>query len=307
MIWYTVIVSIVAFVSTISYIVYRRQIKKICRQISFRIKHGGNILVTSELSKKEILELTDGINELIDFSRQIEKKYKTYDMNLKEAITNISHDIRTPLTSLDGYFQLMLEASSQEEETRYMTIIENRIGSLKIMLEELFTYTKLIDEEFVLECEEINFTKRVFDVAFSFYEDFKTKGIEPIIDIIEEKIIINANAVAIDRILQNVIKNALMHIDMDNPCITVAVTKKEDAVIFSCSNSVKNVESIDINKIFDRFYKSNQARTNISTGLGLAIAKGFVEKMDGNIFGRLENNNFVVQIEFMHILEYINF
>ncbi len=298
MIWYTIIISIVAFVSTISYIIYRRQIRKICRQMSFQIKHGGNTLVTSELSKKEILELTDNINEFLDYSRRIEKKYKTYDMNLKEAITNISHDIRTPLTSLDGYFQLMLEASSQEEQARYSAIIENRINSLKAMLEELFTYTKLIDDEFMLECEEVNFTKHVFDVAFSFYEDFKVKSIEPTVDIIEEKMMINANPVAVDRILQNIIKNALMHIDVDNPGIVISVKRKDKKVLFSCSNTVKNIETIDINKIFDRFYKSSQARTNISTGLGLAIAKGFVEKMNGNVFGKIEDNSFIIQIEF---------
>ena len=103
-------------------------------------------------------------------------------MQLKETITNLSHDIRTPLTSLDGYFQLLQQSDSEEERRKYVGIIQSRISSLKEMLEELFTYTRLQDADYELEMERIDFGKCAYDTVFSFYDEFQNRGIEPQVD-----------------------------------------------------------------------------------------------------------------------------
>ena len=98
---------------------------------------------------------------------------------IKETVTNLSHDIRTPLTSLDGYFQLLSQAETPEEREHYIAVIRERISSLKWMPEELFTFTRLQDESYDLSLEQMDFGKCVYDTAFSFYDDFQRKGVRP--------------------------------------------------------------------------------------------------------------------------------
>ena len=131
--------------------------------------------------------------------------------NLKETITNLSHDIRTPLTSLDGYFQLLKESTSDKEKDKYSRIIQNRIVSLKIMLDELFTYTKLQDDNYTLVLEKSNFNKLLTATLFSFYDEFNTKGIEPQIDICDEQLSVFCNQADVIRVIQNIIKNSFEH------------------------------------------------------------------------------------------------
>ena len=214
---------------------------------------------------------------------------------MKETITNLSHDIRTPLTSLDGYFQLLAQSDSEEEQRHYIEVIQSRISSLKDILEELFTYTKLQNEQYELKMETVDFGKCVYDTVFSFYDEFQTKGLEPEIDFCEENILIEGNTEAIRRILQNIIKNALVH---GSQKIRMKLFSENNHIIFLCENDLENPGDIDIKKIFSKFYKADTARTSNTTGLGLSIAKSLVERMDGTIIAEIENDMFLIRVIF---------
>lgn len=273
-------------------LIYRRQIKSICRQLAFLKTHKTNLNLTYDLPFSEINELINEINEIIDVYRKIQEDTQNNELHLKETITNLSHDIRTPLTSMDGYFQLMVESKSEEERKRYMEIINNRISSLKNMLEELFTYTKLQDTNYNLEIETVDFGKCIYDTLFSFYNEFKEKGIEPQTDFPNGHIFVQGNDEAIRRTIQNILKNALVH---GNTTINLKLFKNENNIIFSCSNDVKNIDEIDIEQVFTRFYKADSSRTQTSTGLGLSIAKGFAERMGGTISAEIKENLFNIE------------
>ena len=111
-------------------ILYRRQVRKTGRQLEFLKDRRTNLRLTSDLPLKEFNELIDGINEVIDQSREVRESAQHNEMQLKETITNLSHDIRTPLTSLDGYFQLLQQSGSEEERRKYVGIIQSRFCSL---------------------------------------------------------------------------------------------------------------------------------------------------------------------------------
>lgn len=243
----------------------------------------------------ELNALKDEINQVLEKSRQTNRQTKQNEELFKETITNISHDIRTPLTSLDGYFQLLQTSQSEEERANYISIIQERIFSLSSMLEELFTYTKLQNPQFELEVEELDFSKCVFDTVFSFYEDFQARNIEPEIDFMEERFLVFGNREAMGRILQNIIKNAMEH---GKSHIALKLFKEHGKVVFECSNDVENVVEIDIKSVFVRFYKADSARTQSSTGLGLSIAKGLVKKMGGNVEASLNGKIFGIKVSF---------
>lgn len=276
-------------------ILYRRQVRKTGRQLEFLKDRRTNLRLTSDLPLKEFNELIDGINEVIDQSREVRESAQHNEMQLKETITNLSHDIRTPLTSLDGYFQLLQQSDSEEERRKYVGIIQSRISSLKEMLEELFTYTRLQDADYELETERIDFGKCVYDTVFSFYDECQNRGIEPQVDFCGGHLFVRGNEEAVRRALQNLIRNALVH---GHKGISLELFEENGKAVFRCSNDVAHPEEIDIERVFSRFYKADSARTHTSTGLGLSIAKGLVERMDGEIRAELEGESFEVEILF---------
>ncbi len=290
-----VIVIIMLFIGLLS---YRRQIKKICRQLAFINEKDTNMKLAEDGPSSDINSLNEQINKLIEQKKNIDRAAKEKEEAFKDTITNISHDIRTPLTSLDGYFQLLLQSDSPEDKERYITIIQERIVSLNDMLEELFTYTKLQNNKYEFDIEKVDFGKIVYDTTLSFYDDFKIRNIEAEIDFSEEDLFVNGNKEAVRRILQNIIKNAMEHGDSN---IRLKLFKADNKVIFECANDVKNVSEIDISQVFTRFYKADSARTHSSTGLGLSIAKGLIEKIGGSIEAELKEEMFLVRVQFAEI------
>lgn len=302
MVIWAVAATVVAIVLLILLLTYRRQVQRTCRHLAFIKDNDTNMKLTGESLFSEVNELTDRMNDILEQSKQINRQTKKGEEAFKETITNISHDIRTPLTSMDGYFQLLQQCETREEREAYIAIIQERISCLNNMLEELFTYTKLQNSQYEIELEKIDFGKCVYDTVFSFYEECKVKGIEPIIDFSEAAFPVAGNTEAVKRALQNVIKNAVEH---GGEKLSLSLFKEGKRVCFVCANSVKGTDKINTEKVFERFYKSDTARTHTSTGLGLSIAKGLIEKMGGSIKAELIESEgcrnqqmFTIQISF---------
>lgn len=274
---------------------YRRQVKDICRQLSFLMKHDSNMLITREMDLGGIGELADVLNEWLELKRREKKEYLKKEKMISDTYTNLSHDIRTPLTSLDGYFQLMEICEDQEEQRRYMKIIQERIGSLKEMLEELFTFTKLKNDSFHLEMSSCCINKILKDTIFSYYDEWTGRGIEPEIHITEKLLFMNGNEQGIRRIFQNIIKNGLDHGEKK---ISISLEEVENSIRIQIKNQVCHVEKINVDQVFERFYKADEARSKTSSGLGLSIAKELVLRMEGKISARIEGNEFCVEIVF---------
>ncbi|MBO4928079.1 MAG: hypothetical protein J5379_07520 [Clostridiales bacterium] len=146
MLFWAIGATILAISLLIAFIQYRKQIRKNCHQLEVMQKHSSNQRLTSEVPYKEVNELVLRVNEICNRYQEESILIERNENNLKEAIANLSHDIRTPLTSLDGYVQLLVMSDSAEEKEHYLQIIQNRISSLKELLEELFTYTKMQDQ-----------------------------------------------------------------------------------------------------------------------------------------------------------------
>lgn len=276
-------------------ILYRRQVKKTCRQLEFLSENQTNLRLTADLPFPELCRLADDMNRIIDQSRQIRLDSRRSETQLKETITSLSHDIRTPLTSMDGYFQLLLESDAQEDRQRYISIIQSRIASLNDMLEELFTYARLQDSQYRFPSRRIDFSRCVCDTIFSFYEEFQAKGIEPSVTLEDERLFIQGNEEALGRTVQNLMKNTLVH---GKGRIALSLFREDSCAVFQCANQVENPQEIDISQVFGRFYRADSARTKSSTGLGLSIARELTERMGGQIRADLDGNQFSVQIRF---------
>lgn len=295
-----IILAVVAILGIGLAFYYRHQIKNVKSQISFLNQHETNMLITSDQKSGCVAELTDELNTLIEQTAALRKEIADNESHLKDTIINLSHDIRTPLTSMDGYFQLLLKSDDPEERQQYAAVISDRLSSLKEMLDELFTYAKLTNKAYEVELSPCAVNEILLSVLFSFYKDIKQRGIEPLVNVPEQDIFIQGNGPALHRIFQNILKNCIEH---GNNQLSVRLINTADTVQIYFENDYQTQEPIDANKVFDRFYKADDARSKTSTGLGLSIAKELVERLNGSIIGNVKNDIFTITITFQNIKE----
>ncbi len=290
------IILIAAFVLLlIEYLRYRRQIIEICRQLAFHHDEETNIDIRINLSRREIVGLRDRLNDIFEDNRRARADYIAQETRTKELIADVSHDIRTPLTSMDGYFSLLRDADSPEERGKYIEIITGRLNILRDLLEQLFTYAKLQNGSYKLEFDQFDCTQTMCEIMLSFYEEFRTRGIEPSIELPEEECVIYGNKTAFIRVVQNILRNALIH---GRNSIAVSMDLADSAVQFTFRNNMSDEWNGDIDKVFERFYTADKSRTNHSSGLGLPVAKKLTEAMNGKISAEIEDGNFVIRLEF---------
>lgn len=279
---------------------YQRQVKDICRQLAFLMKHDSNMLINREFDMGGIGTLSDRLNELLELRRKEKQQYQEKETLIADTYTNLSHDIRTPLTSLDGYFQLMEECENVEDQKRYLGIIHERIHSLNEMLEELFTFTKLKNESYNLELTPCCINRIMKETVFSYYDDWVRMEIQPDIQITEEQLYIHGNRQGLRRVIQNVIKNGLDHGEKK---ISIELERNQNQAVLRISNQVTYPEQINIDHVFERFYKADVSRSKTSTGLGLSIAKELVSRMDGEIEAKIEKEEFIVEMRFLIVTD----
>lgn len=289
------VLSVLILILICILISYKRQVKDICRQLRFLQECDSNMLITTEMKKGHIEELAELLNTLLKERKKERADYQKKERMIADIYTNLSHDIRTPLTSLDGYFQLLEETQEENDRKRYIQIIQERIESLKEMLEELFTYTKLQNGTYELKLEPQNVGQILKETVFSYYDDWAEQGISPQFEITEEHVWIRGNKQALRRTIQNIIRNGLDH---GNKEIRIQLSRNEKQMELVFQNKIEPGEQIDISRVFERFYKADKARSKSSTGLGLSIAKGFVQKMHGEIAAEIKEDWFCIKISF---------
>lgn len=291
---YTIWILIILLLISLSInVLIIKEIYNINDQITFLIKNNTQMRISTGLSIKPFAQFSEVINEFLDSYHSKEKNYINKEKYLQNTIRGLSHDIRTPLTSLDGYLQVI--ENNNENFDKYISIMKNRINSLNNILDQLFTFIKLQEEEYKLEMEKIDLTSLALETLFNYYEDFKLRNIEPTIDFTENKVFILANKDGLCRIFQNIYKNILEH---GKSPIHLSLREVDDKIIFVSKNKIKDDLTINKDDVFKEFYKASDSRIGSSTGLGLAICKGLAEKMNGKISADIDGEYFSIILSF---------
>ena len=218
------------------------------------------------------------INTLLEVQRRKERQLRRADEAFKESVTGISHDLRTPLTSVSGYLQMVKsERTAPVKKTEYIRIIEGRLATLLALLDELFEYTRVETGAVVLDEEKLNLSAVLMDQLALYYEEFAGAGIEPAVSVGEGMATVFCDRGSLERIFQNLIKNALVH---GEGGFAVAVDMAVHTVRVTFYNTA--VEEVDTESLFDRFYTADKSRSRKSTGLGLAIVRNLAAAMGGD-------------------------
>ncbi|MBQ6660094.1 MAG: HAMP domain-containing histidine kinase [Lachnospiraceae bacterium] len=297
-----IILTIAVGVESAWLLILWRQHLAVCRQLQFIREKDSCMRVSVNAECLGEVQLAGEINKTLDDVRDRKREMSEREKLIADAYANLSHDIRTPLTSLDGYVQLLRDAKTEEERERYTAVIGERIGTLKELLEDLFTFTKLKNEAFELELSPLSLRSVVADTVLSYYDTWKTSGVEPEIMLTDEVLSIEGNELAVKRILQNITKNAVLH---GKNKLTVFLHRIDDDAEIVISNPVEHPEEIEVSRVFEQFYTADRFHRQASSGLGLAIAKEFTERMGGKIGASLEEGIFAVTIRLPLTKEYL--
>ncbi len=268
-----------ALIVIIALLIKLHLIHTTAEEISAAVKdiraQGSNRLITVSSRDRHMRALAASLNDELREMSALRRKYEQGDMELKNAITGVSHDLRTPLTAIAGYIDLLERETDPVKQARYFSIIKNRTEALGELGEELLDYSVSASHEQRLDIRPMAVNRALEESLACFYQAFSGRGIVPEISIPEEPVVCYAEAQALARVLGNVLSNAAKYSDGD---LFVSLTPSGEIEI---ENSASALDSVQTEKLFDRFYTVENARG--STGLGLSIARTLTERMGGKI------------------------
>ena len=267
----------------------RKSARQLREGMAQQLERETNTLLAVSSGDREMRALADALNGQLAQLRAERQRYQHGDLELKEAITNISHDLRTPLTAIVGYLALLEGEEKSEAVERYLSQISNRTQVLHQLSEELFAYALLTAPQ-PLHPQRVDLRGLVEEALLSYCGAMAQQGMEPTIQLPAGRVERNLDPTAAGRVLSNIISNALKYSAGD-----FAVTMTPDGVI-TFANSAPDLNPVLVQRLFDRFFTVETARH--STGLGLSIAKLLTQQMEGTLEAKYQEGQLVITLSF---------
>lgn len=267
----------------------KNSIREIRKNLNKILYSDTNNLLTISSEDKDIIGLTNDLNIELKKLRKLKLQYENGNQELKKSITNISHDMRTPLTAINGYVELMKESEKNNKQEKYIEIVERKTKDLIELTEQLFDFSKTMDIGMKINKEKCCINEILEETIANYYIIFKEKNIEPQIVITENKIYKMIDRNTIVRVFENILSNIIKY--SSGNC--KIILNEDGKIIFS--NKATSLDATSVKKIFNRYYTVENAKK--STGLGLSIAKQLIELNEGNIIARYEQGYLIIEIE----------
>ena len=271
---------------------YKREFRRINKEITNNLDEYVNIKTKSV--DKDVEILVQNINLIFDSKQKVVAEKKKNEEELRASITNMSHDLRTPLTSIMGYLQMIRsEKASETDKKEYMDIVEKRTKSLQQLISSFYDLSRIEGNEYNFNYKKVNLSNVLCENIALFYNDFINNNIEPVIEIEEGIKEIISDEGAITRIFSNLIGNMIKH---GENFVKITLKQENDVIITEFINKATGLTQENVDKLFDRFYTVDNSRSDKNTGLGLYITRILVEKLGHNIKANLKGDNLVISI-----------
>ena len=271
---------------------YKREFRNIAKQIDNHLDDYVNIKTKS--ADSDIEKMVSKINLLYDKRQQVNAEKKKVEEDLRASIANMSHDLRTPLTSIMGYLQLVRSPkTTDKDKAEYMDIVESRTKFLQELISSFYELSRIEGNEYKFNYQKLNLSELLCSNIALFYNDFVQQSIEPVIEIAEHVPDIICDEGAVNRIFANLINNMLKH---GNKFVKITLKKEAELIKTEFINSAPDLTQDDLGKIFDRFYTADKSRSDRNTGLGLCITKTLVEGLGHSIKAELAHGNLIICI-----------
>lgn len=289
----SIISSFICIFLLLKLFLIKKSIIEIEKNFTKILESDTNNIISISSSDKDIKNLTINLNDNLIELRKQKLKYKNGNQELKKIVTNISHDLRTPLTALKGYIDLINKEKLSISQKKYLKIIQKKSDELNELTRQLFEFSKIIDtleKNINLSKDECCINEILEETLLSFYNIFKEKNIFPTINISNKKLYKKVNKISIVRIFENILSNVSKYSNGDFE------VEMDDNGIITFSNKANSLDATSVQKIFDRYFSVENAKE--STGIGLSIAKQLVEMNDGEIYAEYSRERLYIKINF---------
>lgn len=283
------ILGIIILILSAMLLSLRKEILSIVAAFKEKLSSDTNTLIDVECKDRAAVDLANTLNASLKELRGLRHTYESRENELTRTIENLSHDMRTPLTAICGYLDMLEECELHTDAQRYVSIIKSRADALCELTEELLYFSVSYGGDKKVQIEPVSLNSILEECILSFYTEFKSAGITPQISIPDKPVIVFANSAALSRAFSNIIKNAVTH-GVGN----LSVSLMESGEI-TFSNNAPELSNIDVGRIFDRYFTVNSAQK--STGLGLAIAKKLILQYGGEIKAEYESGRLIVIVK----------
>lgn len=292
--WIALLLSLIALAAVLL-LRYRRgrALMQAARQLQEARSQPGKRLRLSA-PDRPVEELLAQINGLLEDRETETRQLREREESLRRQIANVSHDLRTPLTSILGYLQLLQgDTLDQEQRERYLQVVEGRARVLQELITAFYDLSRIEGGEYPLEIQPVDLRRRLEPLLASFYDDFQQAGFQVEVSLEDNLPPVLADPGAVTRVLTNLLSNALKH---GSQSLSIRLEREGDCLVTAFSNDAPHLTQEDLPRVFERFYTGDQMRTGQNTGLGLAIVKALAQRMGHTAFAQLENGVFTVGV-----------
>ncbi len=285
------ILTVIILCLVIKICLLKRSAEQIAKSFHERMTIDTNTMIDLPSRDKDMQSLANSINTELKKLKNDRHRYQQGDTELKNAVTNISHDLRTPLTAICGYLDMLDHEEQTENSQRYLRIIRGRTEIMKQLTEELFRYSVFTTVSNGTSNEPVILNSMLEDSLSAFYTALKQSRITPSVSLPDQKVQRLLNRNALSRIFSNIIGNAVKYSDGD-----LEITLSEEGEV-CFSNHADKLDEIQVGRLFDRFYTVETASSD-ATGLGLSIARALTEQMGGSISAQYTDGIITVKVFF---------
>ena len=271
-----------------------RALKSAAEQLKALTESDSTARLRMAVPNRAAEELLEQVNRLLEVKREDQSLWLERERSLRQQIANVSHDLRTPLTSILGYLQLMEGEDLPEEERReYLGVVESRAKALQSLITGFYDLSRLEGGEYPLEREPVNLYSCLSGLLAAFYNDFTDRNFDMTVELEENLPPVQADSGGVLRVFTNLIRNALDH---GRGKMTVRLFREGNGVVSLFANQTDELTQEDLPRVFDRFFTSDKMRTGRNTGLGLAIVKALTRQMGCGVSAELEEDMFVIRV-----------
>lgn len=268
----------------------RHSIREVAEELDEKLKTDTNTLISISTGDRAVQALAAQINEQLAALRKERLRLQNGDAELKAAVTNMSHDLRTPLTAICGYLDLLEREPHSDKSRRYLAVVRERTDAMCALTQELFQYSVITSTADKLILQPVCLNDLLEQCLAGFYGALTGRGITPEIQMPEQAVIRKLDAAAARRVLENILSNAVKYSDGD---LRVSLTDQGEITF---ANHAVNLGGVQVERLFDRFYTVETARH--ASGLGLSIAKLLTEQMGGSITANYYDGMLSISVSF---------
>ena len=265
-----------------------RDLDRLRRDLTDRLAGDTNVLLSVSSSDRALRELAANLNDQLRLLRRERQRFQQGDQSLKEAVTGVAHDLRTPLTAIRGYLDLMEGQALTSDQRRYLRLIRDRTEHLTDLTEELLLSSAAAAR--ALKPETVDLGRELEEALAAYYGAFSARDLQVTADLPEAPVERRLDREALSRVLGNVLSNALKYSGGD---LAVTLTAAGCAAF---SNAAPDLTEVTAQRLFDRYFTVETGRG--STGLGLAIARELTERMGGSLEAQFARGRLTVTVDF---------